>query len=60
MHQRDARLPRRRRHPVAVFRGQGQRLFAENMFSGLRGGNCHLRVQVVRQAQIYRLDLRIG
>src|SRR5581483_7682270 len=60
MHQHDARLSRRRRHPVAVLRRERERLFAEDMLARAGGGDRHLRVQMMGQAQVYRLYLRVG
>ena len=59
VHQRHARFPRGLDHRVALFRIAGQRLLAEDGLSGFRGGERGGGMEMVRQAEIDRFDLRI-
>ena len=55
-HERDARVRHRPLHPVRLRQGQAERLLAEDMLAGLGRGDDRVRVEVMRQADIDRVD----
>ena len=51
---------RRVDHALGLGRGQGQRLLAQDVLAGLGGRDRPLRVEVVGQRDVDRVDLGIG
>src|SRR5699024_8678740 len=58
-HQGDARLLDGVAHLHRLLGAQAQRLLAQDVLAGLGGGHDRGAVQVVRQADVHRVDLRI-
>ena len=60
LHEQDAGVAGRRDHPLGIGRGQGQWLLAQDVLARLDRGERPLQVEVVREGDVDRVDVRVG